>query len=312
MFKRRPEYFAVAALGGIMTIAASVFMAMSLDSGISEPDRRSMKKADEIVVRAASLTGSSDEEVKIAKAHVEDGLISCGDYVISVMTSPEYLLQNISDEQFASDLCYVINGSSDQGEIADIMDDLKDHSRVVAIDNAIRSEDSDLKVSGNPSGKGSVISDVSLATSIDAPGQYTVGIKETTGSYTATGDEVRTDFFVDGSLFYGYLKYDDNASKNGYREFVLSWDTADCAPGTHEVYALLRSSDGRGTVISGGEITIPEKLAITPGSVAESNIPAGRNNSWYIIDCADDNCYINFAGLSADIKVSLYLSLIHI
>ena len=44
MFKRRPEYFAVAALGGIMTIAASVFMAMSLDSGISEPDRRSMKR----------------------------------------------------------------------------------------------------------------------------------------------------------------------------------------------------------------------------------------------------------------------------
>ncbi|MBR4430447.1 MAG: hypothetical protein IKS75_04040 [Clostridiales bacterium] len=306
MFKRRPEYFAVAVIGGIMTIAASVFMAMSLNTGISEPDRRSMKKADEIVVRAAALTGSTDEEIKIAKSHVEDGLISCGDYVISVMTSPEYLLQNVSDEKFARDLCYVVSGSADQGEINDILDDLKDNSRIVAINKAIRSEDSDLKASGDPSGKGSVISDVSLAASFDAPGEYTVGIKETTGSYTATGDEVRTDFFVDGSLFYGYLKYDDNASKNGYREFVLSWDTADCAPGTHEVYALLRSSDGRGTVISGGEITIPEKLTISPGSVAESNIPAGRNISWYIIDCAEDNCYINFAGLSADIKVSLY------
>ena len=60
MFKRRPEYFAVAAIGGIMTIAASVFMAMSLNTGISEPDRRSMKKADEFVVRAAALTGSTE------------------------------------------------------------------------------------------------------------------------------------------------------------------------------------------------------------------------------------------------------------
>jgi len=215
MFKRRPEYFAVAAIGGIMTIAASVFMAMSLNTGISEPDRRSMKKADEIVVRAAALTGSTEEEIKIAKSHVEDGLISCGDYVISVMTSPEYLLQNVSDEKFASDLCYVVYGSKDQGEINDILEDLQDHSRIVAINKAIKSEDSDLKASDDPSGKGSVISDVSLAASFDAPGQYTVGIKETTGSYTATGDEVRTDFFVDGSLFYGYLKYDDNASKNG-------------------------------------------------------------------------------------------------
>ena len=65
MFKRRPEYFAVAAIGGIMTIAASVFMAMSLNTGISEPDRRSMKKADEIVVRAAALTGSTEEEIRV-------------------------------------------------------------------------------------------------------------------------------------------------------------------------------------------------------------------------------------------------------
>ena len=134
--------------------------------------------------------------------------------------------------------------------------------------------------------------------------QYTVGIREATGSYTASGDEVRTDFFVDGSLYYGYMKFDNKSGD--YREFVLSWDTADCAPGRHEVYALLRSSDGRGTVISGGEITIPEKTTITPGSVVESTIPAGQANSWYMIDCAEDNCYIDFAGLSDDIRVSLY------
>ncbi len=304
MFKRCPEYFAVAALGGVIAVAASVVTALSLDTGITEPDKKTLKQADEIVVRAAALTSSNEEEIKIAKSRVEDGLLSCGDYVISVMTSPEYLLQGITDEQFANDLCVVIYGEPKQDEISYIIDDLGRTSRIAAIDNALSSENRNLRASGNPSGKGSVISDVSLETTIDSPGQYTVGIREASGSYTATGDEVRTDFFVDGSLYYGYLKFNDN--KGDYREFVLSWDTADCAPGRHEVYALLRSSDGRGTVISGGEITIPEKTTITPGSVIESELSAGEAVSWYMIDCGDNDCYIDFAGLSDDIRVSLY------
>ena len=305
MFKRRPEYFAVAVIGGVVAVAASIVTALSLDTGITEPDKKTMKTADDIVVRASALTSASEDEVKIAKARVEDGLISCGDYVISVMTSPEYLLQGISDEKFATDLCTVIYGEAKQDEISYIVKDLEDHSRASAIDRAISSEDKDLGASGSSSGKCSVISNVSLETSINSSEQYTVGIREATGSYTATGDEVRTDFFVDGSLYYGYMKFDDN-SNGDYREFVLSWDTADCTPGRHEVYALLRSSDGRGTVISGGEITIPEKITVTPGSVVDSVIPSGKSSSWYMIDCGDDHCYIDFAGLSDDVIVSLY------
>ena len=279
MFVRRPEYFAVAVLGGLLAITASVFTVLSLDTGITEPDRKTMKKADDIVVRAGQLTDSSDEEIRIAKERVEDGLVSCGDYVISVMTSPDYLLTGVSDNRFAEDLCNVIYGEIRQDEVKYILEDLKDHSRIKAIDRAISSEDKKLGASETPSGKGSVISDVSLETTIDSPEKYTVGIREASGSYSATGDEVRTDFFVDGSLYYGFLKYsDDNNSKSDYREFVLSWDTADCAPGRHEVYALLRSSDGRGTVISGGEITIPDKVSINPGSVAKGFIPSG--NTW--------------------------------
>ena len=306
MFKRRPEYFAVAAIGGILAVAATVVTVMSLDSGITEPDKKTLKTADDMVVRAAALTSSTDEEIKIAKARVEEGMVSCGDYVISVMTSPEYLLNGVSDERFAEDLCNVIYGETRQAEVDFIMEDLKDHTRVAAIDRAISSENSSLKASSSPSNKGSVISNVSLESTIDSPEQYTVGIREAAGSYTATGDEVRTDFFVDGSLYYGYLKFSDDNSNSDYREFVLSWDTADCAPGRHEVYALLRSSDGRGTVISGGEITIPEKVTIYPNSVAEGLIPSGNQNAWYMIDCGEDDCYIDFAGLSDDIRVSLY------
>ena len=306
MFKRRPEYFAVAAIGGILAVAATVVTVMSLDSGITGPDKKTLKTADDMVVRAAALTSSTDEEIKIAKARVEEGMLSCGDYVISVMTSPEYLLNGVSDERFAEDLCNVIYGETRQAEVDFIMEDLKDHTRVAAIDRAISSENSRLKASSSPSNKGSVISNVSLESTIDSPEQYTVGIREAAGSYTATGDEVRTDFFVDGSLYYGYLKFSDDNSNSDYREFVLSWDTADCAPGRHEVYALLRSSDGRGTVISGGEITIPEKVTIYPNSVAEGLIPSGNQNAWYMIDCGEDDCYIDFAGLSDDIRVSLY------
>ena len=196
MFVRRPEYFAVAALGGLLAVAASVFTVMSLDTGITEPDRKTLKKADDIVVRAGSLTSSSDEEIRIAKDRVEDGFISCGDYVISVMTSPEYLLTGVSDNKFAEDLCSVIYGEVRPDEVNYILEDLKDHSRISAIDRAITSEDKDLGATGNPSGKGSVISNVSLETTIDSPEKYTVGIREASGSYTATGDEVRTDFLL--------------------------------------------------------------------------------------------------------------------
>ena len=308
MYVRRKEYFAVAALLVVLAVAAAVITAISLDTGIADPDRKTLKVADDIVARAGSLTSVSDDEVKIAKARVDDGLISCGDYVISVMTSPEYLLTGVSDQKFAEDLCTVIYGETKQAEVNYILNDLKQYSRVVAIDRAIASESRKLRASGNPSGKGSVISEVSLEKTGDSGEQYTVGIRESRGSYTATGDEVRTDFFVDGSLFYGYLKYsvDKSSNNTNYREFILSWDTADCAPGTHEVYALLRSSDGRGTVISGGEITIPEKTIIEPGSVAETSLPSGKDTSWYMIDCKDENCYIDFCGLSDDIRVSLY------
>ena len=68
MFKRRPEYFAVAALGGIIAVAASVVTALSLDTGITEPDKKTLKQADEIVVRAAALTSSNEEEIKIIMA----------------------------------------------------------------------------------------------------------------------------------------------------------------------------------------------------------------------------------------------------
>ena len=125
MYVRRIEYIAAALLFAVLGAVVAVITALSLDTGISDPDRKTLKTADDIVVRAGSLTSISDDEVRIAKARVEDGLISCGDYVISVMTSPEYLLKGISDEQFANDLCTVIYGEAKQNKVNNILGYLK-------------------------------------------------------------------------------------------------------------------------------------------------------------------------------------------
>ena len=64
MFKRRPEYFAIAVIGGLLAIAASVVTVMSLDTGIKEPDKKTLKTADDIVTRAGLLTASTDEDIR--------------------------------------------------------------------------------------------------------------------------------------------------------------------------------------------------------------------------------------------------------
>ena len=86
MFKRRPEYFAVAIAGGLLAIAASVATVLSIDTGINGPDKKTLKTADDIVARAGPLTYSADDVIRIAKARVEAGLVTCGDYDLSVLT----------------------------------------------------------------------------------------------------------------------------------------------------------------------------------------------------------------------------------
>lgn len=148
MFIRRAEYFVVAALFAVLAIVSAVVMALSLDTGIVAPGRRALNKSDDIVARAGALVSVSDSEVKIAKSRVSDGLVSCGDYVISVMTSPDYLLNGVSDDRFAEDLCNVVFGEVKQNEKNDVLDYLKKHNRMETIDRTIASENKSLRATG--------------------------------------------------------------------------------------------------------------------------------------------------------------------
>ena len=69
---------------------------------------------------------------------------------------------------------------------------------------------------------------------------------------------------------------------------------------------LLRSSDGRGVSVAGGKIRIPERTRIETLSVTEGLIGKDQKTAWYLLDAGSSDCYVNFAGISEKISVSLY------
>ena len=69
---------------------------------------------------------------------------------------------------------------------------------------------------------------------------------------------------------------------------------------------MLRSSDGRGVSVAGGKIRIPEKTRIETLSVTDGLIGKDDKTAWYLLDCGESDCYVNFAGISDKISVSLY------
>ena len=305
MLKRRPEYFAVFALSAIAAIVMALITAISLDTGTPALSGNRSQGAADIVSRASDLIGLNGEEKAAAVMRVNDGSYSAGDYVLSVMTSPEYLIKSPDDVQFAKDLCTVLYGTTDDGVVAGIRQALGSYSRMTVIDDVISQTDGKFAVTGKiGNGLGSVITGINLDKGLEAGDEYTVGIKEISGSFSATGDEIRTDLFVDGALYRGYLKYDKGSAGN--KAFVLAWDTAGFDPGEHEVSILLRSSDGRGVTVAGGKVRIPKKERVENLSVEEGVIEKGQQTAWFLLDSKDSDCYVNFAGISEKISVSLY------
>ena len=266
MFRRRPEYFVLSMLFVVLLAAGSVYMALTLPSGANGAKNG---KVEDIVERTSEVMGLDAETAEKAELRIRKGMMSVGDYLTSCFTSPEYLLQGKDDAAFAYDLCYVLEGETDEDDIEDITSDLQDMSRMEVIAKAAAREDASYSVTMPVSyEQGSVISSFQMNETLAGSGEYTIGIREAKGSFSATGDEVRTDFFVDGILYRGYLSYGAYDEATGTKEFTLSWDTADVESGEHEVKILLRSSDGRGIAVSGGTVVIPERTTLQANSVA--------------------------------------------
>ena len=305
MLKRRPEYFVVFALSAIAAVGSAGLMLAALDTGTPSLSGNRNESAMQMVSRASDLIGVSTEDKITAGMSVRYGTYSAGDYVLSVMTSPDYLIKSPDDDQFAKDLCNVVYGNASDPVITEIKQQLGSNNRMTVINNVISQSDRKFAVSGETgAGPGSVITGIDLEKGLEGDSDYTVGIKEISGRFAATGDEIRTDLFVDGALHRGYLKYDK--SQSGSKGFVLAWDTAGFEPGDHDVSILLRSSDGRGVSVAGGKIRIPVRTRIETDSVTDGIIQPGKKTAWFLFDAGTSDCYVNFAGISEKINVSLY------
>ena len=301
--KKTTEYLITATITAVFGIVLTVVTAVAL-GGMSTPVKDLKGDGADIMQRTAEITGGNN--VSLAEQRVGSGLMSVGDYTIRCFTSADYLSLNKDDEAFANDLAIALEGEADPDTVDDILDLLDDHSRMYAIDQMVTKCDksfaSTTEVSADP---GDSFTDCVVTKPLEGTDGYTIGIRRVEGNFTATGDEVRTDFFVDGVLYQGNIRMSDAEDGDG-NDFVMAWDTSVVDSGEPDVFILLRSSDGRGQIIAGGTIMVPRCMTLVNDRVQQGSIDQNSSISWYILNAEDRDAYVNFVGLSDDIKVSLY------
>ncbi len=302
--KKTTEYLIIAAAATVIGIALTVITAIAL--GAMSTPVRDIKDDDAAVVeRLAAVTGD-DTGVELAKTRIASGMFSVGDFAMSSFTSVEYLSLNKDDLAFAEELAVALEGSSDPTFINDILSDLRGHTRMYAINKAASSCDHSYSSTTHvPKEAGDSFENCVVTKPLEGTEGFTIGIRKVEGNFSATGDEVRTDFFVDGVLYQGNIRISDPDGGEG-TDFIMAWDTAGVESGEHDVYILLRSSDGRGQIIAGGSILVPRCMNLVNDRVQQGSIDQNSNVSWYILNAEDRDGYVNFVGLSDDIKVTMY------
>ncbi|MCQ2531950.1 MAG: hypothetical protein MJ093_04510 [Saccharofermentans sp.] len=302
MNRNRTGQYLVAAIGFfIVGVVALIIMTASLDS-MSAKYTGISKEEEAIVLRTASLT-ENQSSVEEVNRMISSGIYSVGDYVIRSMTSADYLCKDVNDGAFAKDLMSVLWGSSDPVIMEEILNDLQSHTRMYAINNQVKAIDKKYTATSRISeDRGDSFEDCVINEAIGGVDGYTIGIRKVEGSFRSTGDEMRTDFFVDGTLYQGSIKVSDRSSEE--KDFVMAWNTDGVDSGVHNVVILVRSSDGRGHLMDGGEIRVPECTRLADDSVCAGTL--GFDCSWYIYTADNRDAYVNFVGLSDDIKVTIY------
>lgn len=288
---------------GIILIVSCVALFKNLSGNKNESlDIRGV----ELVQRALEISGGDSEDENVVIARIDGGLMTVGDFVTKTLTDADFLLYDSSDNYFAECLARIMYGeeatSKDRDEILNM---LQDHSRqyVVAEELSYINEAYAPNYSVDDSSM-SRFNSCNIERPLTGSDGYTIGIRLVEGSFDIDGDEVRTDFFVDGVLYQGYLTVDDSDSSS--RHFKLAWDTAGVSEGFHKVNVLLRTSDGSGAILDGGEILIPHMLPLINDRVERGYLQADSDCTWYYLDAEERNAYVNFVDMNEDIRVTLY------
>ena len=301
--KKTKEYLLATAVTAAVSLVLILIAGISM-AGMSVPYDKPSSQEEDIILRTADLTGNHESTYR-ALYRVGSGYYTVGDYAVRAFTSSDYLVSGKDDTSFANDLSGVIYGGINQEMVNDAVNMLGSRSRMYVINEMLAQEDRSLKVSGSVSSDpGDSFSDCTLTSSLEGEGGITLGIRKVEGNFVTTGDGIRTDFFVDGICYQGNISISD--AGDGTRNFVMSWNSDGVGAGDHDVLILLRSSDGRGTVIAGGSIYVPNTMRLVNNNVQPGSIAEGSQSSWYVLDAQETNAYVNFVNLSGDIKVSIF------
>ena len=297
--KLRKVYIILAAVTGLIGLIVILFVGgtlLSIDRASELPN-----EAKDTMYRTAVLTGS-EASLPYWEREIIQGHLSVSDYVENQFTSHPYLLSGKDDSAFASDLaCVAYNDAFKVDEIKDL---LNGGSRRYAIEKIL----SDVSRTYAPSNGfsdpvGTRCSGIDIKSPLENEEGYAFGIRKIEGTMQVEGREMRTDFFVDNSLRPGQI-YVPQVS--GQVDFTMEWDTIGEIPGNHNVVILLRTSDGRGQVVTGGKVNIPDFIPLENDSVVPSCIEVGNQEAWYSLDAEDRNAYVNLVEASSDVAVSLY------
>lgn len=284
---------------GASLVALIVIGANLLIPGVG---RRISSQEEEIITRTGILVGTENTK-GIWTEELESNLLTLSDYVRISLTGSEYLLKNPSDETFARDLAFIVFGSPAESE--EILRMLDGRSRKYVIEKVL----SDMNRKYAPSqGFSPEIGTQLVSFHADNPIQdengYAFGLRKISGSIDMEGTEARTDFFVDDTLRPGNLILETDAS--GGQIFSMIWDARGESPGMRNVKVLLRTSDGRGEVITGGQVIIPPFTVVENDGVLKSKVAERENLAWYTLDAGDRDAYINFINITGDVRVILY------
>lgn len=259
-------------------------------------------QAEEIITRTSVIAKTEDANDVWAR-EIASGQLNLSDYVRISLTGSNYLLQDRDDNVFAQDLAYVAYGTV--GKKDEILKMLQGRSRKFVIEKILSGIDPRYApLQGFSDEKGTQLITFRAENPLTDRLDYIFGLRKISGTIEIEGDEARTDFFVDETLRPGHLSLVKTPS--GVQVFSMTWDVRREESGLHDVKVLLRTSDGRGKVITGGKVIVPSFIPLENDDIVQGLIPERESISWYSLNAGDRDAYINFVNTTDDIRVTLY------
>jgi len=296
--KKSYIYIAIASLavGFIVMVAIGIVLfSPAARDGISIEE-------EAIIDRTGDMINTADSKAVWAR-EIASRQLNLSDYVRIGLTGSSYLLSDRDDATFSQDLAYIAYGSVERsGEILLL---LEGRSRNYVIEKVF----SDMNRRYAPSQgfsdeKGTQLVSFNAENPLQDEIGYVFGLRKISGTIDIDGSEARTDFFVDDTLRPGNLSL--TQVPEGDQSFSMTWDARREDPGLHNVKVLLRTSDGRGKIITGGQVIVPSFTVINNDGVLPGKVAERENFAWYALDAKDRDAFVNFIHTTGDIRVTLY------